>query len=392
MRGFKSIADYFRRTNKLYWLLMAAISAYSLLLLKTIPAAGNGKSYFSTMLIAAVIGYLGAVALTLIDYHDIASLWYIVAGFCLFLMVYTLKFGKAVTNSGGVNARAWIYVGSQSFQPSELVKIGFMVTFAKHLSILKERGLLKSPLHVLLLAVHALIPIALVHLQGDDGAGIIFFCMFLAMAFGAGIQWRYFAGLFAAICVAVPVAWKYVLADYQKQRILVTYHLDEDSEAALTYAWQQIQGRTSIGSGGMWGRGLFQSPRVNSRIVPVQQSDLIFSAAGEQLGFIGCCMIILLLLLLLWRTLRIARKSTDLLGSAICLGFFGMIAAQTIFNLGMCLDLLPVMGVTLPFFSYGGSSAVCLYFGFGLVQSVAMHHDTPDRLTLQHVGKPGLAP
>ncbi len=117
--------------------------------------------------------------------------------------------------------------------------------------------------------------------------------------------------------------------------------------------------------------------------MPVQQSDFIFSVAGEQLGFIGCILILVLLLLYLLHTLRVARGAADLLGSSICMGFFGMIAAQTIFNLGMCLDLLPVMGVTLPFFSYGGSSAICLYFGFGLVLSVYMHRFNMDRVNLK---------
>lgn len=380
MRAFKSIANYWKQADKLYWLLMLVISAYSLLLLKTVPS-DSGKSYFTTQLMAIAAGYFGAVLFSLVDYREISSFWYVVAGFCLFLILYTQVFGIAVTSSGGINAKAWIKIpGGLTFQPSELVKIGFMITFSKHLSVLEERGLLKSPLHVLLLAGHALIPVALVHLQGDDGAAIIFFCMFIAMAFGAGIQLRYFAALFAVIGAALPLAWKYVLQPYQQQRMKVTYNLESDP---LGYGMQQIQGRLSIGSGGMWGRGLFRSPRVNHGAVPIQHADFIFSVAGEQLGFVGCTAILLLLLLLLWRTLHIARKSTDLLGSSICMGFFGMIAAQAVFNLGMCLDLLPVMGVTLPFFSAGGSSAACLYFGFGLVQNVRMHRMRPDKVSLR---------
>lgn len=385
MGALKSIAGYLKRAEKIYWLIALAISCYSLLLLKTVPANSNGRSFFTTMLIAILLGYFGAVIITLMDYHDVAVFWYVIAGLSIFLMLYTLKFGKAVTNSGGVDARVWIHLGGTSFQPSELVKIGFMVTFAKHLSILEEKDLLKSPLHVALLGVHALIPVALTYLQGDIGAGMIFFCMFLAMAFGAGIQLRYFIGLFAVLAAALPVAWKYVLADYQKQRILAAYHMDDASMSAVTqkYIWQQSQARTSIGSGGLMGRGLFQGPRVKSLIVPEQESDMIISVAGEQLGFLGCCLIIVLLLLLLWRTLHIARKSSDLLGSSICMGFFGMIAAQMFFNLGMSLDLLPVVGVTLPFFSAGGSSAACLYFGFGLVENVYMHQSIPTRVSIR---------
>jgi rod shape determining protein RodA len=377
--ALKSIGHYLKTTEKIYWAIALAISAYSLLLLRTLPS----KNYFMTMLVAVAIGYAGAIIITLIDYHDLASIWYIIALLCVFLILYTLKFGKAVTNTGGVYAKAWISLGSTSFQPSELVKIGFMVTFAKHLSILEERDLLKSPLNIMLLAVHALIPIVLTHLQGDDGAGIIFFCMFLAMAFGAGIQLRYFFALFAVIGAALPLAWKYVLADYQKQRMLAAYQLDTTDESLQATIWQQQQARTSIGSGGIWGRGLFDAPRVASKIVPEQESDMIFSTAGEELGFVGCCLILLLLLFLLWRTLRIARKSPDLLGSSICMGFFGMIAAQVIFNIGMCVDLLPVMGVTLPFFSAGGSSAACLYFGLGLVENVHMHPMNPTKVSVR---------
>lgn len=385
MRALKPVANYIKQTDKLYWFYMLTISCYSLLLMKTIPnPEGRTMGYFTTMLVAVIGGFIGAVLFSLPDYREISNFWYVIAGFCLFLIIYTQLFGSAVVSSGGVNAKAWIYLpGGLTFQPSELVKIGFILTFSKHLSALEERGLLKSPVHVLLLAFHAMIPVVLVHFQGDDGGAIIFFCMFLAMAFGAGIQLRYFAALLILVAVTLPLAWKYVLRDYQKERLLVTYRLDSDPNAALQYAYQQIQGRLSIGSGGLWGRGLFQSPRVSHSAVPVQQSDFVFSVAGEQLGFIGCAVILLLLFLYLLHTLRVSHQSADLLGSSICMGFFGMIASQTVFNLGMCLDLLPVMGVTLPFFSYGGSSAVCLYFGFGLILNVYMHRVNTDKVVLK---------
>ncbi len=381
MRGLKSFVDYLKRADKLYWFIMLAISVYSLLLLKTVPNSESGKSYFTVQLVAIAIGYFGAILFTLIDYREIASYWYIVAGFCLFLIVYTQLFGIAVKSSGGINAKAWIQLPGTTFQPSELVKIGFIITFSKHLSELKERDLLKSFPQIVLLACHAMIPIVLVHFQGDDGTAVIFFCMFLAMAFGAGVQLRYFGAVFAAIAIAFPIAWKYMLQDYQKDRFTIFRHPETDP---LDKGLQQIQGRLSIGSGQFWGRGLFNSnTRVSKGLVPVQQSDFIFSVAGEQLGFVGCMLIILLLLLFLFRTLRIARKSPDCLGSTICFGFFGMIAAQALFNLGMCLNLLPVMGVTLPFFSAGGSSAACLYFGFGLAQNVHMHRMNTDKVTLR---------
>jgi rod shape determining protein RodA len=382
MRVMKPILNYFKQTDKLYWLIMLSISAYSLILLKPIPLSSSGRSYFTVQLIAIIIGYCGAIFLTLIDYREIANYWYLVAGFCLFLIVYTHIFGVAVTSSGGINAKAWIKLPGGTFQPSELVKIGFMITFSKHLSELKKREMLESFPQVVLLACHAMVPILLVHFQGDDGTAVIFFCMFLSMSFGAGVQLRYFAAVFAAIAVGFPIAFKYILKDYQIMRLTSFLHPENDP---LKDGYQQYRGMLSIGSGQLWGRGLFNSDtRVSKKVVPVQEKDFIFSVAGELLGFVGCMLILLLLTLLLFRTLRIARKSPDCLGSSICFGFFGMVAAQAIFNLGMCLSLLPVMGVTLPFFSAGGSSAACLYFGFGLVMSVYMHKVSPDKVSLQH--------
>ncbi len=380
MHVLNSIADFVKRTDKLLWTIMLLISTYSLLLLKTIPI-DKGRSYFIVQLVAIILGYIGAILFSLVDYREITTYWYIIAGFCLFLIIYTQIFGMAVTNTGGINAKAWISLpGGITFQPSELVKIGFILTFSKHLSELKKRNLLTSFSQIILLALHAMIPIVLVHFQGDDGTAVIFFCMFISMAFGAGVQLRYFGALFAALAVAFPIAWKYILEDYQKDRFTIFRHPETDR---LGKGLQQIQGRLSVGSGELYGRGLFKSPRVNRALVPVQQSDFIFSVAGEQLGFIGCTLIILLLVLLLFRTLYIARNSTDSLGSTICFGFFGMIAAQAIFNLGMCLNLLPVMGVTLPFFSAGGSSAACLYLGFGLVLNVQMHKMNMDKVKIR---------
>ena len=163
-----------------------------------------------------------------------------------------------------------------------------------------------------------------------------------------------------------------VLADYQKTRFTAMFHLD-DPNFDPDIIFQQVQGRTSIGSGMFWGRGLFQGPRVSVGAVPFQHSDYIFSVAGEELGFFGCCILLLLLLSLLIAVLYCARTARDVSGSCICYGFFGMIASQSIINIGMCLALLPVMGVTLPFFTAGGSSAACLYFGLGFVQNVYMH-------------------
>lgn len=376
----KGIWDYIRRADILLWLLLAAISVYSLVLLKSVSRATEAN-YFRTQLMAVGLGVTAAIVVSLIDYAEIANLWYLIAGFSVFLMLYTAIFGDAVTGSGGVNAKAWISIGGRTFQSSELVKIAFMITFAKHLDIVCKENRIHNPLQLIMLGCHALVPVGLCILQGDTGAAVVFFFMFLSMCFAAGVKVRYFAILGAAVVTALPILWKFFLPEYQKDRFIALFNLD-DVYVQANEGYQQYQGRISIGSGQLHGQGLFEGSRVATGSVPFQHSDYIFSVAGEELGFVGCCGILLLLLLFLAKILHVAHTARDDLGKYICFGFFGLIALESVWNIGMCLAILPVMGITLPFFSAGGSSAACLYMGFGLVQSVYMRRKESDGLRL----------
>ncbi len=375
----KSILNYLKRADILLWLLLAAMCAYSLLLLHSVSQSASAD-YFRAQLFPIVLGAAGALIVSSIDYADIANFWYIIAGFSIFLMIYTYLFGERIMGSGGVDARAWISIGNRTFQSSELVKIAFMITFAKHLDIVKKKGAIGDFPQILLLCLHAGIAMALCELQGDTGATIGFFSMFLFMSLAAGVPLRYFAILAGLVVVALPIVWQYVLKDYQKNRFVAVFNLDTDPDIRMTDGFQQWQGR---GSGGLRGQGLGQGPRVRSNVVPFQHSDYIFSVAGEELGFIGCVAILGLLLLFMIKILHVASTSRDDLGRYICFGFFGIIALQSVWNIGMCLTILPAMGITLPFFSAGGSSSMCLYLGFGLVQSVHMRRKEIDGLHLR---------
>ncbi len=380
-RFFKGLWDYIKRADIILWLLLAMISAYSLVLLRSVDYA-TGSGYFRTQLLAIGLGVAAAVVVTLIDYAEIANFWYLLAGFSIFLMIYTSFFGEQVVGSGGVDAKAWINIAGRTFQSSELVKIAFILTFAKHLDVLRKGSKLDHPLHVMLLGCHALVPMLLCEMQGDTGAAIVFFAIFLTMSLSAGIKLRYFAALGGIVLVALPLLWMFVMKDYQKARFTAVFNL-EDPTVQMEDGYQQYQGRISIGSGRLDGTGLFNGTRVANKSVPFQQSDYIFSVAGEELGFIGCSLILLLLLLFMAKVLHVASTSRDDLGRYICFGFFGMIALQSVSNIGMCLALLPAMGVTLPFFSAGGSSAACMYLGFGLVQAVYMRRKESDGMRLK---------
>lgn len=367
---FRPLIYSIKQSDKILWLDIFLISIFSLTLLKSVST--DDMDFFTVQLIAIFAGVLGAIIIQNIDYHDIANKWVWIGTFCVLFIVYTLFFGITVEGSSGVNARAWVkLLGGITFQPSELAKIGFIITFSKHLSILINKEKIKSFKNILLVVMHVLIPVIITHFQGDDGAAIIFLCMAVFMAFISGIPIRYFILAVVLGFLMMPIAWKYILADYQKQRLINQLNPESDP---LNMGYQQIQGKLSIGSGGLSGFGLFNGPRVASGAVPIQESDFIFSVAGEELGFIGCVTILLLMLFLILKVLWVAKKSCDSMGAIMCFGFVGLVFSQTVFNLGMSLSLLPVMGVTLPFFSAGGSSAACLYLGVGLVQSVSLNY------------------
>ncbi len=377
----KAFVDYLKRADIILWLLLAGISTYSLLLLKSVSRA-TPDDYFRTQVMAIGLGVCGAVFVSLMDYADLAGFWKLITGFSIFLMIYTYFFGERIQGSGGVDARAWIQILGRTFQTSELVKVAFMLTYAKHLDMVKSRGRLDEFPQVVLLGCHALVFLMLCQLQGDTGATVVFFFMFVAMSLAAGVQLRYFAILAGMILVGLPLAWRYIMPDYQKARFIAVFNLD-DPDVRLQDGYQQWQGRISIGSGKLKGQGLFEGSRVASNVVVFQQSDFIFSVAGEELGFIGCVLIMVLLLLFMLKVLHVAGSARDELGRFICYGYFGWIALQSVANIGMCVAMLPAMGVTLPFFSAGGSSAACLYLGFGLVQSVHMRRREIDGLHLK---------
>ena len=367
---------YFEKTDKLFWALCISASVYGIILLASVSRAGT--NYVKTQIMAVALGYFAAIVISVMDYNFLAKLWPVAAalGAGLVVLTYFIGYGGA-----GADDVAWLILpGGVSFQPAELLKICFILTFAKHLSVLKAREKLRNFFHICLLVVHAAIPALLVHLQGDDGTALIFIFIFLFMSLGAGIQWRYFALVLVCAVAAAPVAWNMLMNEDQKKRFITAFNPESDP---LGIGYQQTQGKISIASGELNGRGLFQGPRVLKQSVPEQQNDFIFSVAGEELGFIGCIALIAILLFLLLRVLQNAGTARDSLGQYLCFGFFGMIASQSILNIAMCLGLAPVIGITLPFFSAGGSSVACLYLGVGLVQSVHMHREDPDKVTLQ---------
>ena len=349
------------RTSLWLWLVCVLAACFGLVLIASLQRNG-GYNYLRSQVIAAGIGFAGAAVLSFADYHLLIDRWKWFAGAAVLLTAAVFVFGFQVS---GTDDAAWIALPfGLTVQPSEFVKLCLILTFARHLAYLTERNCLNRLPGLLSLAVHAALPVAVIHWQGDDGTALVFLPVFLFMALVAGVKKRVFAVTGGLALVLAPVCWFFLLNEEHRSRILSLFLPDAD------YGWQQYQGELSIGSGGLWGSGLFHGNRVVQEVVPEQENDFILTVAGEELGFIGCMAVLAALLVLLLLILRQLKTASDTEGRLIGAGVFAMLAAQIFINLGMVLGFLPVIGVTLPLFSAGGSSVMGTLLGIGLVQSV----------------------
>ncbi len=364
-KAVNAVINYARTTYVVLWGLILACTVYGCTLISSArPVA------VKTQIMAAMLGFGGAFVISLMDYHRLGQLWYLVGGACVFLVGLTFVVGQSAAGGNAVaDDVAWLNIFGYSFQPSELMKIGFIVTFSYHLSYIVDKGTLNTLSSVFLLGCHALVPVGLCILQGDDGTALMFLVMFLIMFFSSGLSWNFIAlGLTAIVCMS-PILWQ-SMSEHQRNRFSAVYNPQEGDEVGILY--QQTLGKVAIGNGGLTGEGHGTSTMIQSGLVPEDHNDFIFTVACEEFGFIGALLLIGLLLTVMLVSLYAAFKAVDTMGRFVCIGFFAMIATQTIFNIGMCISVLPVIGITLPFFSAGGSSSMCLYFGVGLVQSVYM--------------------
>ena len=349
------------------------------------------------IMIAAVgLGLIGCVIISLLDYEAFVRLWPVIGGIAVLLMVSLFFIGEGPSDRP--DAICWIAIPlgggrSVNFQPSELVKIGFIITFTAHIEAVKDN--INSLKNVLLLCLHGVVPVALVILTGDLGSALVFVAIFVAMMFVAGINLRYFIAAAGAGIVACPILWVKFFSEFQKQRFLAIYWpsaLEEDVYKKIIF--QQERCVNAIGCGRLLGSGLFkgvytQSPTASGS-VPVNESDMIFSVVGEELGFIGAAGLLIVLAVIILRIASTAKKSRNLSGSLLCYGIAFMIGSQAIINIGMCLKLLPCIGITLPFISSGGSSNLCVYLAIGIVLSVYRFNTNraPVNFRLSHISTP----
>ncbi len=364
---FSLTKQFIEETNKILLLLITAASVFGILMVHSATRwrLEDGQTIDRdavVMIIAAVLGIIITLIISAIDYELIMKLWPIIGVVCVVLMVITLIFG--VAPEARPDSKCWLALGPVYFQTSELVKIGYVITFSMHLELLKDKiNNLKS---LIALGIHAMIPIFLVVLTGDMGSALVFIFMTIAMLFFAGLHIGFFGAGGILAVAASPLVWMFIFSEYQRTRFLALFKPEEFPDES----YQQLMGMNAIGSGGFFGQGLFKGTFTQSGLVPERENDMIFTAIGEETGFFGCFICLALLFLIVLEMIKIGKNSRDFSTQLACYGIASMIASQVIINVGMVLMLLPVIGITLPFFSAGGSSTICLYIGVGLVFSI----------------------
>lgn len=372
MKKFLSSAKLFFRETDM-WLLLSSIltSVFGLLMVYSATRHDllEGQLFtreFLIMLIAVVVGIGLCLLISYFNYEVFTRFWLIIGAVCIGALLLLFPFGTGPAARPDVHT--WLDFGAFSIQPSEFVKIGFIITFGVHLQRLRDK--INKPLSILQLGIHAMIPIFLVMKTGDMGSALVFIVIVISMLFAGGVHWGYFLGGAALVAAATPLVWTYVFSSIQKDRFLALLY--PDLYPAIIY--QQKYGITAIGAGGFTGQGYLHGAYTQAGAVPEAQNDMIFTVVGEELGFLGCVAALGLLCFISIRILMIGRKSRDRATNLICSGMAAMIMGQTVINVGMCLMLLPVIGITLPFFSAGGSSNLGVYIGIGLVLSIYRHN------------------
>lgn len=375
----KSVKNFIKETDKILLFLCLVTSLFGsvMVLSATLHTAAEGTRFtrdFKVMIAAVCAGLIAAVIISAIDYEFIMKMWPIIGAVSIGLMLLLLVPGVGVGPAERPDAKTWISLagGRIFFQPSEIVKIGFIITFGVHLQ--KVKGNINHILTLIPLAIHAFIPIALVVKSGDMGSALVFMIITVVMLFVAGLHWLYFVAGGVLVLAALPLAWIFLLENIQKSRFLALIY----PELYPDVIYQQERGLAAIGGGGLTGQGLFKGNFTQLGIVPESQNDMVFSVVGEELGFVGCVIALLLLTLIVIRIARTGKHDKVGNTKVMCYGVVAMIAGQVIINIGMCLQLLPVIGITLPFFSAGGSSNLCLYLAIGLILSFYRYNQQRD--------------
>jgi len=368
MQRFK---EAFLKGDLILLLLCVVTTAFGCLMIASTTAASTTGPvrYLVIQIGASLAGIIAYVLISSIDAEVFSEQRRALVLFNSFLLLLLIPFGIDVNGN-----RSWLDFPILPFniQPAEICKITFILILASVMSSHQNR--LSSPASVLHMGAHLLILFLMNWVISKDmGVSLIFAFIFVGMAFTGGVSMVWFLGVLALVAVGFPIAWNFIFADYQKTRILVLFDpsLDPLGTGPL---YQTVRAQRSLTGGGMTGQGLFNGTRTQTTgSLVAQHTDFIFAAIGEELGYVGCALVLLMLFLIIARCVWVGVRSTDFMRRLICFGAASALFFQVLINVGMVLGVMPVIGLTLPFISYGGSSIITLYAMLGLVSGVYAH-------------------
>ena len=358
----RSVFHYWKNTD-LYLLLLAILcSCGSLALVYSTTFSSGSLTRFKVQLGAILLGIACFIIVSIVDLEGMARYWkwFYALNVILQLTLYT-PFGYS---EGGNHS--WLRFGSIGIQPAEIGKVIFICTFAAHLASVFDR--LNHWRTLIPLGLHLGIMVGIIMVSSDDaGMALAYIAIAVIMLFAAGLSLKWFAGGLVLIVAAIPFIWR-MMNSYQVSRILVLFDPSIDRD---TY-YQTLQSKIALGAGQLTGRGFLQGDQVQYGILPTSSTDFVFSSAGEEFGFVGCALFLTLLCLLILRLFYVSYTGATTFSTLVASGIAGMFLFQTFINVFMCLGMFPVIGLTLPLFSYGGSSVVTMYTALGLAAGVRM--------------------
>jgi len=348
-------------------ILVLTLALAGLGLMMQFSAAGGDVRVFAVPQAMRLI--LGLGLMTLLAALSPAQLYriaYVAYVACLGLLVMV-----AVVGVMGLGAQRWVGIGFFNLQPSELMKIGIILALARYFHGVHLSAQTRHYLLLIVPAALTLVPVALILKQPNLGTATIVSVIAFAMCFMAGIRWWYFAGAIGAVGAAVPVAYHF-LHDYQKQRVMT--FLDPGSDP-LGAGYNIIQSKIAIGSGGFFGKGLLKGSQSQLDFLPEKQTDFIFTMLSEELGFIGALLLLVMYGLLIAFAMMLAVRSRNGFGRMLAAGVASMLFIHIFINMSMVMGMIPVVGVPLPFLSYGGSFLLATLMACGLLQHVYINRD-----------------
>ena len=361
----RSNRNGYNRFDMALFLPIVLLSIFGLFIVRsaTITRADGGLKIILVQCASFLIGVILAVVISFLDYRDInflVKLAYICS--CVLLVVVLL-----IGRGDQFGSRSWIKIAGFTFQPSEFAKITFILMVSDCLAKFDDKAII-SLKDLAIFFMYVTVPILLVIVQKDFGTTCVFLAVFLVILFVYGISMELVIGLGGMFIASLPLAWFFLLNEKRKDRIRVFLNPELDP---LGSGLNVLRSKMTIGSGRIFGKGLFKGIQTQNSAVPVKESDFIFSVIGEEMGFIVSVLVVLTFLYIVLRCIYIAKNSSDLYGKLIVMGLVAMIGVHYVENIGMTIGILPVTGIPLPFISQGGTSMITNFIAVGFILSIS---------------------